>query len=222
MGSTSSSGGLFGSKPATGGGLFGAKTATTGTGIFGGGAAAKPAGGLFGGAGSGGMSSQSKPSLFSGSFGGQPTTQSTFGSAPQADLQNGTASIQFSGIKDKDHGGDAKNIITLNSITADPNYWQISIEELRMADYALKKQGKVNFPIGAQPGQQTTTSGFGGSFGSNASRPTGGGLFGSTSATQSKPGGLFGSAATSTPTSGGGGLFGKIFWIYNLNSQLIF
>lgn len=77
-----------------------------------------------------------------------------------------------------------------------------------MADYALKKQGKVNFPIGAQPGQQTNTSSFGGSFGSAASKPAGAGLFGGTSTTQSKPGGLFGSTSTSAPSSGG--LFGRI------------
>lgn len=118
MGS-SSSGGLFGSKPASTG-LFGAKPATTGTGMFGTAAAPKTSGGLFGSGG--GMGSQPKTSFFSSGFGGQNSGQSTFGSSSQADLQNGTASIQFTGIKDKDHGGDAKNLITLNSITADPSY----------------------------------------------------------------------------------------------------
>lgn len=132
----STSGGLFGSKPATGGGLFGGSSNKPAGGMFGGGSSssgmsggglfgAKPAastGGLFGG---GGMASQPK-STFSGAqpglFGGQSTGQSPFGSAVQANLQNGTASIEFNGIKDKDHGGDAKNLITLTSITADPSY----------------------------------------------------------------------------------------------------
>ena len=92
---------------------------------------------LFGSSG-GGMSSQPSTSFFPSSFSSQPAGQSAFGSTNQADLQNGTASIQFTGIKDKDHGGDAKSLITLTSITADPSYCQISLEELRMADYALK------------------------------------------------------------------------------------
>lgn len=223
-------GGLFGSQNKPAGGLFGQSTTTTGM-SSGGGLFGKPAatggGGIFG---TSAGTTQQKSTFFSGSqpsgfggqsamssgfgaqsttsslFGAQGTSQGAFGASSQFNLQNGTSSIIFNGYKDKDHGGDSKNLITLNAITAEPTYQQFSLEELRMADYVLKKQGKVNFPIGAQPAQNQPTTGFGsgGSFGGPSTSTPSGGLFGS-SAAQPKPGGLF---SSSTPS--GGGLFGKI------------
>jgi nucleoporin p58/p45 len=200
----SGGGGLFGKPAATGGGgIFGSSAGTTQqkSTFFSG---SQPSG--FGGQNtmSGGFGAQSTTS---GVFGAQGSTQGAFGaSSSQFNLQNGTSSINFNGYKDKDHGGDSKNLITLNAITAEPTYQQFSLEELRMADYVLKKQGKVNFPIGAQPAQNQPTTGFGsgGSFGAPSTQSTSGGLFGS-SAAQPKTGGLFSSNTSST-----GGLFGKI------------
>jgi len=145
-------------------------------------------------------------------FGGQSTgfgSQNTggFGSSGgnSARLEEGTVSAQFNGYKDKDHGSDHKTTIHLNSITADPKFNCYSLEELRAADYILKKQGKCNFPIGAQPGQNTAStpsfggSGGGGMFGSNNSQsPFGGSSAGSTIG---KPSGIFG-ASTGQSTFG--------------------
>jgi uncharacterized ubiquitin-like protein YukD len=210
--SASSSGGIFGSKPttSTGGGLFGASKPATGGGIFGSSTSLSQAkSSFFGGGGAG----SSTTGMFSQSSGG-----GSFGAGPQANWEDGTAAIHFAGIKDKDHGGDSKSLITLNAITAEPSYCMISLEELRFADYILKTQGKVNFPIGAQPGQQKS-SGFGGgssfgggSFGmSSGSKPATGTMFGSGLGAQSKPaGGLFGGGSSaSTSSMGGTGLFGS-------------
>jgi hypothetical protein len=139
--SSTSGGGLFGQTkpPTTGGGLFGQSKPSTGMssggGIFGGGSTSAGmstgggGGGLFGSkpaTSTGLFSSSGKSSFFSGgpstAFGGQGNDQSSFGSTPQANLQDGTSAIHFNGIKDKDHGGDAKHLITLNSITAEPSY----------------------------------------------------------------------------------------------------
>lgn len=228
--SSTGGGGLFGSKPAaTGGGLFGASANKPSGGLFGssttsgmsssGGGGlfgSKPAttgGGLFGG---GSNTSAQKSTFFSGTQStgfGQPAG-SSFGATTQASLENGTAAIYFKGIKDKDHG-DSKSLITLNAITAEPSYCQFSFEELRMADYMLKKQGKINFPIGAQPSQnQPASTGFGSASSFGGGQKSGGkdyifdilnhitinliifnlifiGLFGSSSTTASS-GGLFG------------------------------
>lgn len=190
-----------------GGGLFGSKPANTG------------GGGLFGGSNNTGNKSTFFSNNTSSPFGGSGANNSgsaTFGSSQPANLEAGTAAINFTGVKDKDHGGDNKTVITLNSITADPSYCTFSLEELRMADYMLKKQGKANFPIGAQPSMnKPATSSFGGGsssggglFGSsNNTSSGGGGLFGSSNAAKPAGGGLFGSS--NTASSGGGGLFGS-------------
>lgn len=225
MGSAAPSGGLFGGqKPqSTGGALFGGAPKPA-TGLFGGGGTttgmsaassggifgSKPAtsgGGLFGGS----STTQQKSTFFSGS---QPTgsfgqgASTGMGGSQSAQLENGTSAIKFSGIKDKDQG-DSKVLITLNAITADPSYCQFSLEELRMADYVLKKQGKVNFPIGTQPAQTQPTTGFGSgsSFGASSTQPKSGGLFG----------------GSSQSTSGGSSLFGRKFTCTQIhNFTLIF
>ena len=136
----------------------------------------------------------------SGFRSGNTTGGSSFGSGGSVRLEEGTSGMQFNGYKDKDHGSDNKNTITLNAITAEPNCQHFSLEEFRMADYLLKKQGKVNFPIGSQPAQNTTSPSFGGGggtgmFGQNKSNPFSGG----SSTTMNKPNtSFFGNSGTSS------------------------
>ena len=180
FGMNSRGGNMFGSNnssstPTFGGGsnagntTFGSKAGTSGTGMF-------------------GMSNQSNSgstwnsnnsgnkSSFFGSNTSNSNSGSFFGSSMnnnmnsiQANLEDGTAGVNFTGLRDNDHGNDSKNMIHLNTLTAAPSHKNFSLEELRLADYFLKKQGKIDFPIGSQPAQnnQLAGGGYGASNSSN-------------------------------------------------------
>jgi nuclear pore complex protein Nup98-Nup96 len=173
-GGSGTSGNLFGqNKPAFGSG--------SGTGVFGGGSSTG-----FGGA------STSTPA-----FGGGST--SSFGANPQ---NNGTGSIPFQPVEEKDLQGGGKNQYW--SITCMDPYKAFSFEELRLVDYA---QGRKHGNASGQAGAFGSTTGFG-SFGSGTgtapfgSSTTGGGLFGAQNTSspfgQPSTGSGFGGASNTT------------------------
>ncbi|KAK7515235.1 nuclear protein 96-domain-containing protein [Phyllosticta citriasiana] len=216
-------GSLFGSTataPASGTGFGGFGNNTSTTSAFGG---ANTGGGLFG--------QQNKPATGFGSTpsggglfgGGTGTSTSTpaFGAAASSALgntptnNNGTAATPFSAYTEKDNA--ANQNAHYQTITFQSPYQGLSLEELRMQDYA---QGRRYGNPNGQAGAFGTSTGFGG-FGSSNNSTTS--AFGANN-NNSASGGMFGSGNTnttsgfgSTPnnTSGGfgsspagGGLFG--------------
>jgi len=135
---------------------------------------------LFGGTGSGGFggTSTTTPAFGSGTTG-------SFGPTPQ---NNGTGSVPFQAVEEKDPGqtGNAKN--QYQAVTFQDPYKAFSYEELRLTDYA---QGRKHGNASGQAGAFGATSGFGG-FGQSSTGTSG---FG----TSNPSGGLFGQSNTSSP-----------------------
>jgi nuclear pore complex protein Nup98-Nup96 len=162
-------------------------------------------GSLFGGGGN-----------TSGGFGNTTTSSapgfSGFGGSATATQNNGTGTVQFSEVTEKDASA-SNQINKFQSITTMDAYKPFSFEELRVTDYSQnRKQGSANGQAGGF-GTGSSFGGFGGGaantaggFGNNT---TGGGLFGQQNQTASTgfgsgtTGGIFGAAKPAT-----GGLFG--------------
>lgn len=212
--------GGFGSSTTTGGGLFGQqnKPATTGFGGTGGTS-------LFGGGGgtTGGFGANTTAPAATTGFGG-------FGGGAAASNQNnGTGTVPFSEVTEKDAASSGNQINKFQSITTQDSYKGFSFEELRVVDYQQgRKQGSANGQAGSF-GAGSTFGGFGGTANTNTAGGFGAsntstGLFGAQNNTTpatgfgssatggmfgaAKPatGGLFGGTTTSTPAAGG--LFG--------------
>ncbi|KAK5626140.1 hypothetical protein RRF57_001855 [Xylaria bambusicola] len=233
FGTTSSAGGgLFGgSTTATSGGFggFGATNTNnastsspfgggTGSSLFGGNTANKPAFGAATTNNSGGLFGNSNPSTTStfGSFG------NTTNNAASPALGNvgdppGTANVTtFQPLVEKE-GTNTSAQNSFQNILFQDAYKKWSAEELRLADYAAGRRyggasGSSTFGVGTGFGggsfganNQPTNS----AFGNSTTNSTGGGLFGNNASS----GGTFGSTNTGTNAfgtgTGGGGLFGN-------------
>lgn len=197
----------FGARPAATGGLFGSQPQQPATG-----------GGLFG---------QPQPQQTGGLFGNAGAS-----AAPAAVTQGSSnPPYQVTVIQEKDANNNQAPF-AYQSISAMPQYKNMSFEELRVQDYEQgRKSGNASastsssFGFGQQ--QQPSTNAFGGAqtggafgqsqpqqqsgglFGSQTGQ-TGGGLFGGQQQQQQQPatgGGLFGQQSNQPSTSGG--LFGN-------------
>ncbi|QDS75063.1 hypothetical protein FKW77_006650 [Venturia effusa] len=181
---SSTSGGLFGSKPATTGGLFGSTAATTtpaAGGLFGSGNSTATTGGGFGGFGNSGTTS-------GGIFGSTPAKPATtafggFGTPAASTAGTGFGSTGFGSTAAPATGG---GLFGSGSGTTGTGFGATPAQP-----------ASTGFSFGQTNQQTQQPAATGGLFG-------GGGAFGQNN--QSKPGGLFGS--TTTPATGGG-LFGQ-------------